>query len=184
MPTIITHSIVGLLAGKIFTYRKMSKRFWVLSAILPLLPDADVIGFRFGVPYGHFFGHRGFFHSPFFAFLLALFVVCFFFRNERVFSKRWWLFLVYFSFITATHGILDAFTNGGLGIALLSPFDSTRYFFPWTPVQVAPIGIISMFSLWGIQVLVSEARWVWLPLSLIALVVMVIRNNSVNEENA
>ena len=35
------------------------------------LPDLDVIGFRFGIHYGDFWGHRGFTHSLVFAALLA-----------------------------------------------------------------------------------------------------------------
>ena len=38
----------------------------------------------------------------------------------------------------ASHGLLDAFTDGGLGVAFFAPFDSTRYFFPVTPIEVSP----------------------------------------------
>jgi hypothetical protein len=31
---------------------------------------------------------------------------------------------------TAGHGLLDAMTNGGLGLAFFSPFDNHRYFLP------------------------------------------------------
>ncbi|NIM12838.1 MAG: hypothetical protein GTO45_29905 [Candidatus Aminicenantes bacterium] len=55
--------------------------------------------------------------------------------------------------LTASHGVLDAFTNGGLGIALLSPFDTTRHFSPWQPIEVAPIGIWAFFSDWGVKVM-------------------------------
>ena len=68
--------------------------------------------------------------------------------------------------LTASHGILDAFTNGGLGVALLSPFDNGRYFFPWTPIEVSPIGVRAFFSAWGLGVLKSELLWVWLPLGI------------------
>ncbi len=171
MPSIVSHTVVGFAVGNIFPVKNLPKRFWVLSIVCPVLPDADSIGFVFGVSYGHFFGHRGFFHSLFFAFILALFVVCVFFREQRVFSKRWLLFVLYFFILTATHSILDAFTNGGLGIALLSPFDTTRYFFPWQPIQVSPIGIGAFFSPWGLRVILNEIIWVWLPsISLVILV--------------
>ena len=65
--------------------------------------------------------------------------------------------------ITASHGFLDAFTNGGLGVAFFSPFDPTRYFFPWTPIEVSPIGAVRFFSQRGLLVIISELRWVWLP---------------------
>jgi inner membrane protein len=59
---------------------------------------------------------------------------------------------------------LDAMTDGGLGIALLSPFDNHRYFFPWTPIVVSPIGLRGFFSNWGLRVMISEITYVWAPL--------------------
>ena len=93
----------------------------------------------------------------------------------RIFSTRWFFYLLLFFLISASHGILDAFTSGGLGIALLSPFDHTRYFFPWTPIEVSPIGIRAFFSNWGLAVMKSEFVWVWLPSLFIAVVGRVIR---------
>jgi inner membrane protein len=79
------------------------------------------------------------------------------------------LFL-YFFLCAASHGVLDAMTNGGLGVAFFSPLDTTRYFFPVRPVLVSPIGIGDFFSAQGVRILVSEATWIWLP-SCVALVV-------------
>jgi hypothetical protein len=41
----------------------------------------------------------------------------------------------YFFVVTASHGALDAMTDGGLGIAFFAPFDNTRYFFPFRPIK-------------------------------------------------
>ena len=163
MPSLISHSVVGLAAGTAVASRSMPFRFWVLSVFCAVLPDADVIGFSFGIRYGDVLGHRGFFHSLFFALLLSLAVVALFFRHERIFSRQWWCLNGYFFILSASHGILDAFTSGGLGIALFSPFDMTRYFFPWTPIRVSPIGLHAFFGPWGFRVLESEIRWVILP---------------------
>ena len=38
---------------------------------------------------------------------------------------------LYLFLSTASHGVLDALTDGGLGVAFFSPFDQTRYFFPF-----------------------------------------------------
>lgn len=167
MPSIITHSIAGLAAGKIGYEKPQPVKFWILSAVCASIPDADTIGFKFGIRYSDFLGHRGFFHSLTFAFILSLFIVSLFFYKEKIFSKNWNVYLLYFFVVTSSHGILDAFTSGGLGIALLSPFDNTRYFFPWTPIEVAPIGIRPFFSSWGIRVILSEFTWIWMPLILI-----------------
>ena len=169
MPTIITHSAVAVVAAKVFGPGELPKRFWLLSIFCSVIPDADVLAFSFGIPYGHFFGHRGFFHSPFFGLLLGLLVVTSFFHTEKVFSRRWWFYLIYFSLLSASHGILDAFTNGGLGIALLSPFDATRYFFPWRPILVSPIGLAGFLSKRGLMTLKSELFWIWLPLMIMVI---------------
>jgi inner membrane protein len=127
------------------------------------MADLDVVAFRFGVPYDHLLGHRGLFHSLFFALVLGVGVTSVFFRCEPVFSARWFLFCAYFSFLGASHGLLDAFTGGGLGIGLFSPFDTTRYFFPWTPIAVSPFNIRAFFTKWGLRVMASELLWIWLP---------------------
>jgi inner membrane protein len=66
------------------------------------------------------------------------------------------------------HPLLDACTNGGLGVALAWPLDSRRFFFPWRPIQVSPIGA-RFFSAHGWQAIQSELLWVWLPIGLLAM---------------
>jgi inner membrane protein len=170
VPTIITHSVVALSAG--FAIKNISPpvRFWVLAIIAAVLPDADVIGYQYlYIPYGHLLGHRGFFHSPFFAALISLVIVMLFFRQERILSRRWWAYALFFFTVGASHGLLDAMTDGGRGIALLSPFSNERYFLPWTPIEVSPLSVRAFLSQRGLIVLKSEILWVWGPLLLIAL---------------
>jgi inner membrane protein len=175
LPSIISHSIVAVAAGMAFAPRDTPHHFWSLSIVCSIIADADVIAFFFGIPYQHLFGHRGFFHSPFFGLLTSLFLVSIFFHDIEIFSKQWFFYLIFFFLLSASHGILDAFTNGGLGIALLSPFDHTRYFFPWRPIMVSPIGVTSFFSRWGLTVIKSELLWVWLPSSLMVIISALIR---------
>jgi inner membrane protein len=177
LPTFVTHAVTGLCAGKTVFSRKLPVRFWVLSIVLPAVPDLDVIGMVLGIPYAHFFGHRGFFHSPFFAMLVGVAVVSIFFRQERIFSKPWWQLTAYFFLLTASHGILDAFTSGGLGIALLSPFSNQRFFAPWTPIQVSPIGFRHFFSPWGLKVMLSEFLIVWIPSIVIVTIASIVRRH-------
>lgn len=176
MPTVMSHSAVAVAAGIAFAPRNVPEHFLPLAIACSILPDADVIGLRLGIPYQHFFGHRGFFHSPFFALLLSLLVVHIFFRNIEIFTKQGCLYVLFFFLITASHGLLDAFTNGGLGIALLSPFDPTRYFFPFTPILVSPIGLDGFLSKRGLMVLKSELIWVGLPCLLVVLISFVMRS--------
>jgi inner membrane protein len=181
LPTVITHAAVAVASAKVFGPEEVPKRFWLLSIFCSVVPDADVLAFSFGIPYGHFFGHRGFLHSPFFGLILGVLLVSVFFHTEKTFSKRWWFYLIYFSLLSASHGLLDAFTNGGLGIALLSPFDATRYFFPWRPILVSPIGLAGFLSKWGLMTLKSELFWIWLPLIVVLIGASLIRDGQTKE---
>lgn len=146
---------------------KMPARFWVLSAVCTVVPDVDIIGYYFGIKYGNMFGHRGFFHSLPFALLLSVSVVVFAFPDIRRFSKKWWGMLAFFFAITASHGVLDAMTDKGLGVGFFIPFDNTRYFMPWRPIYASPMRISQFFSRSGLEVLRAEVIWIWLPMILI-----------------
>src|SRR5262245_55374733 len=125
MPTIISHPAI-LMAFYPFCKRRFSPLTWIAAAICSIAPDFDVIGFQFGIRYGDLLGHRGLTHSIFFAFLLsAILAFCI---NEKQNSSRYVLFVFLF-LCTLSHGVLDAFTDGGLGIAFFSPFSNKRYFF-------------------------------------------------------
>jgi inner membrane protein len=69
-------------------------------------------------------------------------------------------------------------TNGGLGVALFAPFSNERYFWPWRPIEVSPIGLEAFLSPWGVRVLVSEAKWVWLPAATVIAAVTAMRRYS------
>jgi hypothetical protein len=67
----------------------------VIGTVCSIVPDLDVIGFRFGIRYGDFWGHRGFAHSLFFAALLALVIVVLGFRHgvTGMHALTLWLYL-------------------------------------------------------------------------------------------
>lgn len=174
MPSTVTHLMVGLVGGRVFAAGRAPMRYWVLSAFCAVLPDLDVVGFRLEVAYGDFWGHRGFSHSILFALLVGVLVTYAFFPRDKPFKRRGWLVL-YFAGVTVSNGVFDALTNGGLGIAFFAPFDNGRYFFPWRPITVSPIGIEGFFSEWGLRALLSELAWVWLPLLAVLVSAMVIR---------
>ena len=137
----------------------------VLAAGVAMLPDADVLGFYLGAGRGTLLWHRGFTHSLAFAGLVAVLSAALF--PVRRAADRWRVAAAMFA-ATASHGLLDALTDGGSGIAFFAPFDETRYFFPFTPIPVAPIRVSSMFTRRGISVLAHEALLVWAPAGLIA----------------
>jgi len=63
-----------------------------------------------------------------------------------------------------------------LCVAFFAPFDHTRYFFPWTPIVVSPIGA-DFFGLRGLHVIASEVLFVWVPIMLIAKGVVFLKKN-------
>ena len=149
MASAFTHVFVAAALGKAVSPEKMPLRFWTLGLFCSLLPDLDVIAFRLGIPYRHMFGHRGFLHSLPFALLVGLLVVMLAFPAVQRFSRRWWVMAVYFFAVTASHGMLDAMTSGGYGIAFFSPFGTTRViFFPGGRSSCRPSGYM-VFSAGG-----------------------------------
>jgi inner membrane protein len=166
MPSVISHAVAALALGAAFFGRKAPARALAAGALCSALPDADVIGFTFGVRYADPLGHRGLTHSLAFAGMLAALVLpAARSRGEAPSPSRLWTYLF---LATASHGLLDAMTDGGLGIALLAPFDQTRYFFPFRPIEVSPIGLRRFLSGRGLTVLASELLWVWLPSAAVA----------------
>ena len=142
-----------------------------------VIPDLDVIGFRFGIHYGDFWGNRGFTHSLLFAVLLASAIAVVMFRRGTSGIGRMAL-CGYLFLATASHGLLDSITNGGLGVAFLSPFNNNRYFPPWRPVHVSPIAVTRFFPPRGFAIIQSEFVWIWLPAILFAAMVFTLRRIS------
>jgi hypothetical protein len=47
--------------------------------------------------------------------------------------------------------------------AFFAPFENSRYFLPWRPIEVSPIGVSAFFTSRGLAVLQSEFIWIWIP---------------------
>jgi inner membrane protein len=160
MASLFTHALVAAsLGGTAHADWRNRARFWFLAIFCSVLPDFDVIGFGLGVHYGDLWGHRGMTHSLLFAAVAAILAA----GAMGVRAGSWWKAVLLFFCITASHGFLDAMTDGGLGVAFFSPLDTQRYFFPWRPLHVSPIGAEGFFSARGLRVLESEFVWIWLP---------------------
>lgn len=161
MPTIFTHAVFAVAAGKSFYHKSVAFWFWLLTAICAIIPDADVIGYSFGIERGGMFAHRGFTHSIAFAVIFGTLMAFFARRFLRIDVSQLKL-TIYFALATFTHPLLDMLTNGGSGVALFAPLSNERFFFPWQPVEVSPIGF-GFFSERGISVILSEIFWLWIP---------------------
>ena len=173
MPSILTHPAVPLaIAGACGRFH-VPGRLLLAGVVASVLPDLDSVGFHLGVPYGALFGHRGVSHSLLFAVLLAVLAALAHTHLDASAPAAFGVVLA----SAASHGLLDAFTSGGLGIAFFSPFSNHRYFFPWRPIAVSPLGVQHFFSAWGLRVIASEALWVWLPSSIVAVLGYLVRRN-------
>jgi inner membrane protein len=168
MPTVFSHAVAAVALGQWFPRQRLPATFWLWSAACAVLPDVDVIGFALGIRYDDMLGHRGLTHSLAFALVAGLVAARSCVKSDALAGWRFGALWAYFAAITASHGLLDAFTNGGRGIAFLAPFSNHRFFFPWRPIQVSPIGV-GFFSARGLAVLLSELRWILLPSVIIAL---------------
>lgn len=148
----IGHIAVGMMAARSANTEQSpgwpSMAWW---SIVSLLPDADVIGFPLGVEYGAPWGHRGATHSLAFSIGLGLTIGSVVGR----WTSRRWRTAVLTSAVLASHGLLDTMTYGGLGCALLWPFDLVRYSAPWQPIAAAPIGL-DLLSARGLWVALTE----------------------------
>jgi inner membrane protein len=118
---------------------------------LSLLPDADVYGFRLGVKYADPWGHRGATHSFVFALGVAVLVAL----VAKLARLPVWRTTLIAAVVLVSHPLLDTLTDGGLGCALLWPFSNERFFAPWSPLPVAPIGR-AFLSEEGLRVALTE----------------------------
>jgi inner membrane protein len=189
MPTIVGHALVGWAAAQNAAPRPAKtqlKLLGLVAAVLAMLPDVDVLGFAFGIPYGSKLGHRGFSHSLLFAAISAALGLAFARwqlkrRGLAVPGGRTFLFLF---LAAASHPLLDMLTDGGLGVALFAPVTWDRYFFPLRPVPVSAIGVdgdtgfvlaweavlLAPIALGALLAKQGERRWLrWLPLVAVAL---------------
>jgi len=173
MPTLFTHAVVPLMLGGAAGRRVISHRLLAAGTIAAMLPDADVLAFKFHVAYADHFGHRGATHSVTFALLLAVAAALW----HRRLNSTPWRSAGFVGLATLSHPLLDACTDGGLGVALWWPFSDARWFAPFHPIAVSSIGA-RFFSERGWHVMASEFCWVWLPTAIIAASIVAWRRTS------
>lgn len=151
----VGHIAVGLAAGRAFDPDPArSRKAMLFFSLFSLWPDLDVIGFAFGISYGHSLGHRGATHSIIMALVVAWIA--------RILAARWGLSknrtALFTLLVGLSHPILDTMTyGGGLGCALFWPISIQRY---WAPeilrrIPIAPIGF-GIFTKIGFTVMAIE----------------------------
>ena len=159
MASAITHFVVGAALALPALESEIDTALpkWAIpvsAGLVAVAPDFDTLAMDlFGIPYNSFFGHRGFFHSPFFllcssAILAMIAARCQPWRVSARLAAMW-------GGCAITHPLLDAMTDGGLGVMLLFPISTARLFLPWRPIHVSPLSISRFFDTAG-YILKSE----------------------------
>ena len=155
----IGHVAVGLAAARFYQGSVEPRPNLLVTmawmSALALLPDADVIAFTLGIPYRAPFGHRGASHSIMAALLCGLFCTLCSWLGRPHSNKSPLYTGIFAGAVVASHGLLDTLTDGGLGVALLWPLSNQRFFAPWRPLPVAPIGF-RLISPYGARVMLTE----------------------------
>jgi inner membrane protein len=165
MPSILTHPAVPLTLGLALGRKTAPPALVIAGVCASILPDLDILTYAVGIPLSDEYGHRGFSHSILFALLVAL-LGAYLLRAYKI----PWRITAGFLFISAvSHGGLDAFTNGGHGIAFFWPWSKTRYFAFYRVIEVSPIHLERIVPHRMKTVFLSELLWVWLPLTTIGL---------------
>jgi len=169
-----THIVATGAIAAFFHKPRVPWHLWFSGALLAVAPDLDVFAPRVPVAYQDLVAHRGLSHSLLMAVVVSTLIVLLFYRDGAwpLRAKRVWLFLF---LAMASHGLLDALTNGGPGVAFFAPFSAKRYFFPYRPLLVSPLSIKAFLTSRGVAILLNEMKWVWAPSVGLAAVVLTLR---------
>jgi inner membrane protein len=170
MPTLFTHALIPLAAGVALGTKRLPPRLVAAGMVAAVLPDADVAAFKLGIEYAHALGHRGASHSLVFALACGVLAAI----GARWLKAPALMAFLFIALSAASHPLLDMLTDGGLGVALFWPWSDARHFAPWRIIEVSPFAN-RFFSARGVEVLLSELRWVWLPVLALAGLVACLR---------
>jgi inner membrane protein len=172
MPTVFSHIAFPIAASVAMGRARVPTSMLLVGMLAAVAPDFDGIAFKLGIPYGGMWGHRGYTHTLGFALLMGC--------MGWLLASRWklagWRAYAWVAACTFSHPVADTFTNGGLAIPLYWPLTETRFFSPWTPVEVSPIALKRFFAERGRVVIWSEIKVIWLPLMGVAMVFFAWRN--------
>jgi inner membrane protein len=130
----VSHVFVGLAAARVRARRRPPWRAGAFWAGVALLPDLDFLMALFGYRYGELWGHRGVSHSFAFAALCGLIAAIAALPRH----SRWLGLGTAVALVCATHPLLDAMTNYGIGCPLFWPLSDTRWLLPWRIVPTIP----------------------------------------------
>lgn len=163
MSSLFGHALAGLAISAACTRNRPPRRVWISAVACAVAPDLDWFMDFFQVSQGASPAHRGLSHSLLAALLIAAAAMLIGFRPQLR-SVRHWTCMLAAAF---SHGLLDACTFGGTGVAFLLPFSDTRFVGAWQPIFVSPIPLSGKLLDWLLFSLGTEAVWIGLPAALV-----------------
>jgi inner membrane protein len=165
MPSLLGHAVAGLAITHSFSRARLPRRIWILAPLCAVAPDLDWFVSFLDYHKNHILNHRGVAHSLPGALLIAAAMLLIGFpRDQR--RAQVWLCL---TLAALSHGLMDACTAGGVGVALFMPFSDSRWSCLWQPIHVAPLPLGREDAYLFLLSLRAEAFWIGLPaLALVA----------------
>jgi inner membrane protein len=149
LPSSIAHASVAVLASPLLGAQWRTPRVIGLTAAAAAAPDLDAIGRPLGYGDVAFLGgHRALTHSMFSALVVGAIALALVAHTAEPRDRVRVALFVFCA--VASHGLLDAFTTYGDGVAIFSPFSGYRWKSPWQPFG----------GLW------SEILALWIPAAL------------------
>jgi inner membrane protein len=163
MSSLFGHALAGLTISAAFTRSRPPRRMAVLAVACAVAPDLDWFTRFLPSADGTSLAHRGMSHSLLAALFIAAAAMLIGFRPQLR-SPRHWACLLAAAF---SHSLLDAYTFGGTGVALLLPFSNARFVGVWQPIFVSPIPLSGKLLDWLLFSLGTELVWIGLPAALV-----------------
>lgn len=165
MPSLLGHAVAGLAITHTFSRARLPRRTWILAPLLAVVPDLDwFVGFL-DFHKNHILNHRGVAHSLSGALALAALTLLIAYRRDQ----RTGQLGLCLALAALSHGLMDACTAGGVGVALFMPFSDSRWACVWQPIHVAPLPMGREDCYLFLASLRTEAFWIGLPaLALVA----------------
>lgn len=159
MPSLLGHAVAGLAITESFRQAKLPRRTWILAPLCAVVPDLDWFVSFGAIHKNHILNHRGVAHSLFGALILAAATLLVTYRKDQRCGQLW----LCLSLCALSHGLMDACTSGGVGVALFMPFSDSRWACIWQPIQVAPLPVGREDCYRFLASLRTEAFWIGLP---------------------
>lgn len=163
MSSLFGHTLAGLAISAAYTGGRPPRRVWVLATACALAPDLDWFTAFVPATAGTSLAHRGLSHSLLAAGLIAVAAMVMGLRPQLG-SPRHWACMLSAAF---SHGLLDACTFGGTGVAFLLPLSDARFVCVWQPLFVSPIPLSGKLLDWLLLSLGTEVIWIGLPAALV-----------------